>query len=97
MLGAIASNHFGPAACSDSLSLSKSSIISGFKISSDFHNIDFYPMEQNLSLIFTVRMLDCWRVYLVAGTTLKEHFRTLGVEGKLPSLVTLLRFGEDLF
>jgi hypothetical protein len=61
VLNAIASNHFGHSTSQDPSSLSKSYSLLGFKMPSDTSSCDFYSTVRNLKLIYTARILDCWR------------------------------------
>jgi hypothetical protein len=61
VLNAISTNHFGHSTSQDPSSLSKSYSLLGLKIPADTSHCDFYTTVQNLKLIYTARVLDCWR------------------------------------
>ncbi|KAJ7751643.1 hypothetical protein B0H16DRAFT_1766472 [Mycena metata] len=95
-LNSTSANHHGPASSSDPSSLSKCFNIAGFKRPSNVKSCDYYPTVRNLSLIWTAKVLDCWRLHFDVED-LHEYFQDLAQNDKLPTLIDLIQDAIPLY
>ncbi|KAJ7023352.1 hypothetical protein C8F04DRAFT_1048051 [Mycena alexandri] len=95
-LNSTSANHHGPASSSDPSSLSKCFNIAGFKRPANTKSCDYYPTVRNLSLIWTAKVLDCWRIHLKTDD-LHDYFHDLAQKKKLPTLDDLMCDAMQLY
>ncbi|KAJ7138817.1 hypothetical protein C8R46DRAFT_1320848 [Mycena filopes] len=88
-LNSTSANHYGPASSNDPSSLSKCSNIAGFKRPSNVKSCDYYPTVRNLTLIWTAKVLDCWRIHLKVED-LQDYYRDLARKNEVPTVINLL-------
>ncbi|KAJ7762259.1 hypothetical protein B0H16DRAFT_1884208 [Mycena metata] len=95
-LNSTSANHHGPASSSDPSSLSKCSNIAGFKRPSNVKSCNYYPTVRNSTLIWTAKVLDCWRLHFDVDD-LHEYFQDLAQNDKLPTLIDLMQDAIPLY
>ncbi|KZP25600.1 hypothetical protein FIBSPDRAFT_1041245 [Athelia psychrophila] len=88
-MNSTARNHYGPVASRDPSSLSKSSVKAGIKRPPDLKKCDFYSTSRSMTLIWSARVLDIWRIELGADNGIADHFDQLPATD-LPTFDNLL-------
>ncbi|KAF9058740.1 hypothetical protein BDP27DRAFT_1432336 [Rhodocollybia butyracea] len=94
-INAISENHFGPANSSNPSSLSMLFHAIGLKRPLNLKKVDFYPTTKGCKVVWTLMILDCWRIILNTDD-LELYFNDLATEGGLPTFDFLFSTAQTL-